>query len=188
MRVFSKGSAMSEIFRWVERRFVFDLPVELYPNILIRLRGTPGRLEQLTHGLKREILTAKPDGKWSIQENEGHLLDLETLWLTRLSEFMAGAQVLSAADVTNSKTEQAHHNDRELREILMAFSKARQQMVDRLDVLCYDDFLRHAHHPRLNVSMRLVDHAYFIAEHDDHHLARIWEMRRAQQVIARGVM
>jgi hypothetical protein len=24
--------------------------------------------------------------------------------------------------------------------------------------------------------MRLVDHLYFIAEHDDHHLARIWEL------------
>jgi hypothetical protein len=24
--------------------------------------------------------------------------------------------------------------------------------------------------------MRLVDHLYFVAEHDDHHLARIWEM------------
>jgi hypothetical protein len=24
--------------------------------------------------------------------------------------------------------------------------------------------------------MRLVDHLYFVAEHDDHHLARIWEL------------
>jgi uncharacterized damage-inducible protein DinB len=161
---------------------------ELYPNILIRLRGTPWRLEQLTHGLKREILTAKPDGKWSIQETAGHLLDLETLWLTRLSEFLAGAQVLTAADIANSKTDQAHHNERELRDILMVFRKARQEMVDRLDVLGREDFLRHAHHPRLNTSMRLVDHAYFVAEHDDHHLARIREMRRAQEVIARGAM
>lgn len=179
---------MSEIIRWLERKFVFDSPVELYPNILIRLRGTPGRLEQLTHGLKREILTARPDGKWSIQENAGHLLDLEALWLTRLAEFLAGAQVLSAADVTNLKTDQAHYNDRELRDIPTAFSKARDHLVGRLDVLCREDFLRQAHHPRLNVSMRLVDHAYFVAEHDDHHLARIWEMRRAQEVIARGAM
>jgi hypothetical protein len=26
--------------------------------------------------------------------------------------------------------------------------------------------------------MRLVDHLYFVAEHDDHHLARIWELIR----------
>jgi hypothetical protein len=24
--------------------------------------------------------------------------------------------------------------------------------------------------------MRLLDHLYFVAEHDDHHLARIWEL------------
>jgi hypothetical protein len=31
-------------------------------------------------------------------------------------------------------------------------------------------------HPRLKQPMRLVDHLYFVAEHDDYHLARIWEM------------
>jgi hypothetical protein len=32
---------------------------------------------------------------------------------------------------------------------------------------------RTALHPRLNVPMRVLDWAYFIAEHDDHHLAQI---------------
>ncbi|HYL16158.1 MAG TPA: DinB family protein [Terriglobales bacterium] len=179
---------MSEIPRWMEHKFTFDFPVELYPNILIRLRGTPARLEQLTHGLKREALVSKPDGKWSIQENAGHLLDLEALWLARVREFLAGAQVLSAADVSNAKTHQAHHNDRVLSDIVIAFRSAREILVGRLDVLGRDDFLRVAHHPRLNVPMRLVDHVYFIAEHDDHHLARMWEIQRAQQVIARVAM
>ena len=31
-------------------------------------------------------------------------------------------------------------------------------------------------HPRLQQPMRLVDHLCFVAEHDDHHLARIWEL------------
>jgi hypothetical protein len=35
-------------------------------------------------------------------------------------------------------------------------------------------------HPRLKQPMRLVDHLYFVAEHDDHHLARIWEMIEAK--------
>ena len=29
--------------------------------------------------------------------------------------------------------------------------------------------------------MRLVDHLYFVAEHDDHHLARIWELVNASR-------
>jgi hypothetical protein len=31
-------------------------------------------------------------------------------------------------------------------------------------------------HPRLKTPMRLIDHLYFVAEHDDHHHARIWEL------------
>jgi hypothetical protein len=29
--------------------------------------------------------------------------------------------------------------------------------------------------------MRLVDHLYFVAEHDDHHLAHMWELINAGQ-------
>jgi hypothetical protein len=31
-------------------------------------------------------------------------------------------------------------------------------------------------HPRLKEPMRLVDHLFFVAEHDDHHLAWIWKL------------
>jgi hypothetical protein len=34
-------------------------------------------------------------------------------------------------------------------------------------------------HPRLKVPMRLVDHLCFVAEHDDHHLARLWALVNA---------
>jgi hypothetical protein len=30
--------------------------------------------------------------------------------------------------------------------------------------------------PRLKTPMRLVDHLFFVAEHDDHHLAISWGM------------
>ena len=39
---------------------------------------------------------------------------------------------------------------------------------------------RTALHPRLGLPMRAVDHAFFVAEHDDHHLARITELLRAE--------
>jgi hypothetical protein len=38
------------------------------PNILIRLRSTRVGLEQLTHGLQRDTLTAKPNGRWSFKK------------------------------------------------------------------------------------------------------------------------
>jgi len=33
-------------------------------------------------------------------------------------------------------------------------------------------------HPRLQTPMRLIDHLFFIAEHDDHHLAKIGMLLR----------
>jgi hypothetical protein len=38
--------------------------------------------------------------------------------------------------------------------------------------------LASAHHPRLNKQMRIIDIAYFTAEHDDHHFAMISEIRK----------
>ncbi|MFQ5695806.1 MAG: DinB family protein [Terriglobia bacterium] len=170
---------MSELSVWFERKFKFDFPVELYPNLRVRLRGAPPRLEELTRELPREQLTRKPDGKWSVQENAGHLLDLEPLWLARVEDFLAGAETLSAADLTNRKTHQARHNQRPLADLLADFRRARGALLERLDSLRPQDFSRTALHPRLQTPMRVVDHLYFIAEHDDHHLARIWELRQA---------
>jgi hypothetical protein len=43
-----------------------------------------------------------------------------------------------------------------------------------------DDYIsRSLLRPRLQQPMRLVDRLYFVAEHDDHHLARIWELTSA---------
>jgi hypothetical protein len=36
--------------------------------------------------------------------------------------------------------------------------------------------VRTAVHPRLGAPMRLIDHALFVADHDDHHLAAITEL------------
>jgi uncharacterized damage-inducible protein DinB len=171
---------MTEVSNWFQRKFTFEFPVEVYPNLRVRLRGTPARLEELTGDLSREQLTRKPEDKWSIQENAGHLLDLEPLWLTRLDDFLRGAATLTEADLTNRKTHQARHNDHKLAEILSAFRSARQGMLDRLEALKADDFARVSCHPRLKTPMRLVDMLYFIAEHDDHHLACIWELRRGR--------
>jgi hypothetical protein len=39
-----------------------------------------------------------------------------------------------------------------------------------------DAFLKSSFHPRLKKPMRIVDLFLFVAEHDDHHLARIAEL------------
>jgi hypothetical protein len=51
-------------------------------------------------------------------------------------------------------------------------------MVDRVERIEAALFGRVLVHPRLKAPMRLVDHLFFMAEHDDHHLAIIWGMIR----------
>lgn len=169
---------MAERIKWTERKFDFSFPSGLYPEMIERLRGTPVRLEERVGSLVPKILRRRDGTRWSMQENAGHLLDLETLVSQRLDEFIAGASELHAADMSNRKTYEAQHNDVSISMILRAFRTQRMNLVERLDALAPDLFAHTAHHPRLNVSMRLVDMLFFQAEHDDFHLARISELRR----------
>lgn len=161
---------------WFERRFKFDFPAEQLPNVCIRLRGTPARLEEITRSARRENLVDKPDGKWSAQEHAGHLLDLEPLWTARVEDYSTAKTVLTAADLRNQKTEQANHNARPVAEIVGEFRAARAGLLRAIDAAGARTLSHTILHPRLQQPMRLVDHLYFVAEHDDHHLARIWEL------------
>lgn len=165
--------------RWFERRFAFDLPNNLFANIVERVRGTPARVEERVRGVPTATLTRRVGGTWSIQENVGHLLDLELLWITRAEELAAGKAVLAAADLENRKTHQADHNAFPLASLLEAFRRERRRFVDRLDDADAGLLERTALHPRLETPMRLIDLALFVAEHDDHHLARISELLKS---------
>ena len=164
--------------KWTDRRFNFDFPVGIYPEMIERIRGTPARLEELFAGLPSETLTAQIDGRWSMQENAGHLLDLESLVSQRIDEYLAGNSALHAADMSNRRTYDAHHNEVAADSILKAFRTARHDIVNRLETFDAGIFERSALHPRLNVPMRLVDMLFFQAEHDDYHLARISEIKK----------
>ena len=167
---------MTHVPTWFERKFDFNFPVEQYPNLCVRLRGTPPRLEELLRGCSQDRLLQKPEDKWSAQEHAGHLLDLEPLWMARVDDFLAGGDTLTVADLRNRKTDEANHNAHPLENILADFRKARLHLVDRVTDFQPDLFARSMLHPRLKQPMRLVDHLYFVAEHDDHHLAKIWEL------------
>ena len=169
---------MSKYLKWTDRTFQFTFPVEVYPEMIERLRGTPARLEDRLKSIAPEILTRRDGERWSIQENAGHLLDLESLVSGRLDEYLAGASVLHAADMSNRKTYEAEHNQLAMESILTDFRHQRMELVSRLDNLPFEKFATVAHHPRLNTPMRLVDMLFFQAEHDDFHMARISELIR----------
>jgi len=159
--------------RWFDRKFALGLPQEAFPDILERVRGTPARLEERTRLLSRETLVHRIGGAWSIQQNAGHLLDLEPLWSGRLDELLQGAAELRPADLENRKTHEEDHNDRSMEELLREFRPTRMTIVERLEALSDDEVQISALHPRLRQPMTAVDLFFFVAEHDDHHLACI---------------
>jgi hypothetical protein len=161
---------------WFERTFSFDLPLKMYPNIIERLRGTPARLEDRLISLPRETLTKREGDNWSIQEHAGHLLDLGPLDLSRLDDYESGSPRLRPADLENRRTYEANHNAGTIENILRAFRAERAEFVRRLEEFEEAFIERTALHVRLNMQMRVLDFAFFISEHDDHHLARMTEL------------
>lgn len=164
---------MLEQTKWFERTFEFNFPIGVFPCILERLSGTPTRMEELVRSLPRNILTVRIDNAWSIQEHAGHLYDLDDLHEKRLDDFRAGAETLRPADVQNKKTFDANHNANSIENILKMFREARNRFLQKLKTFDEATLARTSIHPRLKVKMRVVDMAYFVAEHDDHHLAKM---------------
>ncbi len=159
--------------RWVERKFELTSPIGIFPCILERFRGTPGRLEEMLNAYTADLLVEKPEGGWSMQEHAGHLFDLEELGERRLREFLDRVPVLSGADMKNRKTYEANHNAKPIGEILQQLRIARTTLVSKLEELDETQVGISSLHPRLNMQMRVIDWVTFMAEHDDHHLARI---------------
>jgi uncharacterized damage-inducible protein DinB len=164
---------------WFERKFDFTFSVEQYPTLCARLRGTPARLDEIIRGSTRSVLVRRPGEKWSAQEHAGHLLDLEWLWMARVENYFAEAPQLAVADLTNQNTWEAQYNERSVENILTEFRNARSRLLNLVEAVDATMFVRTIPHPRLRVPMRFVDHLFFVAEHDDHHLAHIWALINA---------
>lgn len=158
---------------WFERRFA---PIDdngLLPGILERLRGTPARLTAL---LASRTGTRSAQPGWSPAQELGHLIDLEPLWLARVHDIVAGRSDLTVADLTNRATHEGDHDRWPLEVLAGRFDVERARLVAALQALTPADLERSARHPRLGTPMRVIDLAYFVAEHDDHHLVRLREL------------
>lgn len=162
---------------WFERKFDFSFDQNIFPSIIERLEGTPIRLEVKAGKIPAEVMEIKPEGKWSIKENIGHLIDLEPLWQGRLEDILDNKKYLRPTDLDNKKTDFARHNGADIDELLSQFEKLRQTTLQKLSELKEQDVFKTALHPRLEQPMRVMDLFLFVADHDDHHLARITEIK-----------
>jgi hypothetical protein len=173
-------SVMISLARWTTRSFTHELPIELFPAVLERLRGTPARAADLLAQSAESLRVWRPDpASWSAQQHIGHLDDLHDLDMARVRDFDAGVDVLTAADMANRKTNEAGHNLTPTDVLIERLRRHRDELVDRLEGLDQAATARSARHPRLQRPMRIIDWMYFVAEHDDHHLARARETLRS---------
>jgi uncharacterized damage-inducible protein DinB len=162
---------------WFERSFNFDFPLGLFPVIFSRLEGTLFRLSAILQNADDEYCSHNPNG-WSVKEHLGHLYDLEDLWWKRLADFNEHKAELTTADLNNTKTKEAGHNKKTLEQLMLAFTIERQKMLETVYGFDREMLARTSVHPRLNQPMRLIDALYFVAEHDDHHIAAISNLLR----------
>lgn len=162
--------------KWFDRDFRFDYSQNIFPSIVERLWGTPIRLEEKLKMISPELLTRRMDNSWSIKENIGHLIDLEPLWQGRVEDILEGREELRPADLQNTRTYEADHNTTPVEELLASFKKVRTQTLELINGLSEEQVFMSALHPRLKTPMRMIDLFLFVADHDDHHLARITEL------------
>lgn len=164
--------------KWFDRKFEFAHTENIFPSIIERLSGTPLRLESKLRSIDKLILEHRIDNTWSIKENAGHLIDLEPLWRGRLEDIITGAVEMRLTDLSNAQTTLANHNAKSIESLIEHFYNTRNHTVAILNTLDETTIFKSALHPRLKTPMRTLDLFLFVAEHDDHHLARITELSR----------
>lgn len=157
---------------WFKRIFPPILDNGLFPCILERLEGTAVRLRHKIVKMTGD-LTAAQQGKWSIHKEIGHLIDLEPLWHERMLQIIGDETNLKIADLTNQKTHTTNHDAVNIYDLITQFEAEREKLLITLRRITDQDLDKAAVHPRLGTPMKLIDLAFFVAEHDDHHLAQI---------------
>lgn len=167
--------------KWFDKKFRFELSQDDYELILSKLSENPQRISNLVSSLPVAILTKKVDDGWSIQENVGHLIDLEELHTGRIDDFIAGKETLRSADLSNKKTDEANHNKKNINDLLKKLKYVREDFVRRMKNLDAKILRQSSIHPRLNQPMRPIDMAQFVLEHDEHHIETIRELIKKLQ-------
>jgi uncharacterized damage-inducible protein DinB len=162
-----------EQLKWFDKQFSFGSAQNTFPEIIERLAGTPARLEEKIKQIPPSIFEIRTGDKWSIKEHAGHLTDLEPLWQGRFQDIVNGQLELRPADLQNTKTDQANHNEKSISDLLQSFRKVRKTTIELLEAIDETIVFKSALHPRLKTRLRTIDLFLFVAEHDDHHLATI---------------
>lgn len=162
---------------WFDHKFNLGINQGWTQNIMTRIKDCEIRISHHCASITDKKLSIRSGSKWSIKEHIGHLIDLEQLWINRFLQFEKLYPELVAADLSNKKTEDANHNNNSLEELLKEFRVERQELIDTFNGLSEKAHNHSSYHPRLGVKLQPVDLLFFIAEHDNHHITSIIDLK-----------
>jgi hypothetical protein len=143
-------------------------------DIIGTLGSQTTRLQDLLTGMFEEQGTYRyAEGKWSIKELIGHLIDGERMFAYRLFRISRGDETPIEGFEQDGYIENAHSDDRSFADLLQEFSLLRQSSMIYLKNMRPDDWSRVGTANNVKISARAL--VYIMAGHIEHHLAILKE-------------
>jgi len=143
-------------------------------DILDKLASQPTRLQDLFTAMPEERGEYRyEDGKWSVKELLGHLIDGERMFAYRLFRISRGDKTPIEGFEQDGYIENAHSNGRSFADLLEEFSLLRRANMILFNNLTDEAWTRVGTAYNVQVSVRAL--AYIMAGHIEHHLVILKE-------------
>jgi len=143
-------------------------------DIIDTLAAQPTTLQDLITSMPEEKGSfAYAEGKWSIKELLGHLIDGERMFAYRLFRISRGDETPIEGFEQDGYIENAHSNGRSFSDLLEEFSLLRRANMILFNNLTDDDWARVGTANNVQISVRAL--AYVMAGHIEHHLSILKE-------------
>jgi DinB superfamily len=158
---------------WSQRKFDYGRSLDELPVLLERVQGTTARLSAVLSRQPLQNLHLRVQGKWSVMEHIGHLITLQDRFEPRVDDFELRRDRLSDINLKDQQPIIQGHRLRAVGDVLEEFRLKRLAFAKRVERLHRGALEHVAYHACQDRSMRPMDMLFWIAEHDDHHLASI---------------
>ena len=143
-------------------------------DIFDKLASQPTTLKDLVTAMPEEQGKYRyAEGKWSIKEVLGHLIDGERMFAYRLFRISRGDETPIEGFEQDGYIENAHSDSRSFADLLEEFSLLRRANMIFFNNLTDDAWSRSGIANNVRISVRAL--AYIMAGHIDHHLAVLRE-------------
>ena len=148
--------------------------IDLVPkgNVVDNLRKQMSQTRDLLAGLTEEQGNHRyEEGKWSIKEVIGHIIDCERVFAYRALRFARNDQTPLPGFDQDGFAVNGRFNERKLTDIAAEYSHVRQASIDLLDYMDESAWERRGLANEAEISVRAI--AWIMSGHELHHISAI---------------